>query len=86
MKVFKVTASQLVYYTKTVEAETQEQAEALAWEYDKGNDWKEVQYGDWQLEGIEESEEVIEPSDDTYDEYGVNTKNSFNTPPKGESK
>jgi hypothetical protein len=27
-----------------------------------------------------------EPSDDTYDEYGVNTKNSFNTPPKGESK
>ena len=24
-------------------------------------------------------------SDDTYDEYGVNTKNSFNTP-KGESK
>lgn len=25
-------------------------------------------------------------SDDTYDAYGVNTKNSFNTPPKGESK
>lgn len=23
-------------------------------------------------------------TDDTYDEYGVNTKNSFNTPPKGE--
>lgn len=23
------------------------------------------------------------PSDDTYDEYGVNTKNSFNTPPRG---
>lgn len=22
------------------------------------------------------------PSDNTYDEYGVNTKNSFNTPPK----
>lgn len=27
----------------------------------------------WSSEGME---------DDTYDEYGVNTKNSFNTPPK----
>lgn len=26
--------------------------------------------------------DFIEPDDDTYDEYGVNTKNSFNTPPK----
>lgn len=26
---------------------------------------------------------VEEHCDDTYDEYGVNTKNSFNTPPKG---
>jgi hypothetical protein len=26
---------------------------------------------------------MVQPnSDDTYDEYGVNTKNSFNTPPK----
>jgi hypothetical protein len=24
----------------------------------------------------------VKNSDDTYDEYGVNTKNSFNTPPK----
>jgi hypothetical protein len=24
----------------------------------------------------------IHPSDDTYDEFGVNTKNSFNTPPE----
>lgn len=26
----------------------------------------------------------VPDADDTYDEYGVNTKNSFNTPPKGE--
>jgi hypothetical protein len=27
--------------------------------------------------------EMVQPnSDDTYDKYGVNTKNSFNTPPK----
>jgi hypothetical protein len=25
---------------------------------------------------------VADSDDDTYDEYGVNTKNSFNTPPK----
>ena len=35
----------------------------------------------FEVEEIEDS-----PSDNTYDEYGVNTKNSFNTPPKGESK
>lgn len=27
--------------------------------------------------------ELPDASDNTYDEYGVNTKNSFNTPPKG---
>jgi len=26
---------------------------------------------------------IEDSDDDTYDEYGVNTKNSFNTPPKG---
>ena len=26
--------------------------------------------------------DFVELDDDTYDEYGVNTKNSFNTPPK----
>lgn len=30
-----------------------------------------------EIEEVEES-----PSDDTYDAWGVNTKNSFNTPPK----
>ncbi len=28
------------------------------------------------------NEQFNEDFDDTYDEYGVNTKNSFNTPPK----
>jgi len=28
------------------------------------------------------SEDVFFEEPDTYDEYGVNTKNSFNTPPK----
>jgi hypothetical protein len=28
----------------------------------------------------------LDTSDDTYDEYGVNTKNSFNTPPADDSR
>lgn len=53
-KKYLVTASQLVYSTKVIEAEDEEKAEELAWEYDEGNGWQEVQYGDWQLESIEE--------------------------------
>ncbi len=53
-KKYLVTASQLVYSTKVIEAEDEEQAEELAWEYDEGNGWHEAQYGDWQLESIEE--------------------------------
>ena len=53
-KKYLVTASQLVYSTKVIEAENEEQAEELAWEYDEGNGWREAQYGDWQLESIEE--------------------------------
>ena len=56
LKTYKVTASQLVYYTKVIEAESEEQAEELAWEYDSGNGWQEFDYGEWQLEKIELNE------------------------------
>jgi len=53
MKTYTVTASQVIYYTKTIEANSPEEAEELAWETDTGHDWKEVEYGDWQIEQIE---------------------------------
>lgn len=49
----------------------------------------ELLNGEHTIEGLRQDildYDTDEPSDDTYDEYGVNTKNSFNTPPKGESK
>jgi len=33
-------------------------------------------------EVLEYADDVFFEEPDTYDEYGVNTKNSFNTPPK----
>lgn len=54
MKTYKVLASQLVYYTKTVQANTKEEAENLAWEDDTGDDWKDAAFGDWELEDVQE--------------------------------
>lgn len=54
MKTYKVLASQLVYYTKTVQANTKEEAENLAWEDDTGDDWKDTAFGDWELENVQE--------------------------------
>ena len=56
MAKYRVYASQLVFYTKVVEADSAEQAEELAWESEDTN-WKEVQYGDWQLEDATKLEE-----------------------------
>lgn len=50
MKEYRVYASQVVFYSKVVKANSPEEAEQLAWEDDTGNDWKEFDYGDWQLE------------------------------------
>ena len=52
MKTFDVYASQLVFYKKTVIANSIEEAEELAWESSDENGWEEVQYGDWELEDI----------------------------------
>jgi hypothetical protein len=58
MKTYRVLASQLVYYTKTIEANSQAEAEELAWEQDTGDDWKDISYGDWELVDIEEFPDV----------------------------
>lgn len=60
-----------------VDAETEDQARQLMMER---FDINKAGQGEGDIYDFEE----LKPSDDTYDEYGVNTKNSFNTPPRGE--
>lgn len=57
MKTFTVIASQLIFYKKTIAAESEEEAERIAIEDDTGQNWKEFHYGDWQLEEIKEVNE-----------------------------
>jgi len=54
-KTYRVVASQLVFHETFIEANSQEEAEELAWEGDP--DWKEFAYGDWELEDVELSKE-----------------------------
>ena len=60
-------------------AEDEKQAKQLASQLFSGG--KEVHAEEF-CNGIE-CEEDDDDDDDTYDAFGVNTKNSFNTPPKG---
>lgn len=54
MKTYTIYASQVVYFKKTVKAESEEQADDLAFKYDPENDWEEYDYGEWLNEKIEE--------------------------------
>ena len=59
--------------------------------YEQGDihahDWRAHQQSIEDLLGVFPflSEADADIDDDTYDEWGVNTKNSFNTPPKGQT-
>lgn len=54
MKTYTIYASQTIYFKKTVKAESEEQADDLAFQYDPENDWEEYDYGEWLNEKIEE--------------------------------
>ena len=54
MKQYEVLASQLVFYRKVVTANSLEDAENVAWEDDCGDDWKDIAYGDWELDDVRE--------------------------------
>ena len=54
MKKYKVYASQLVYYVRTVEAESVEDAEEFAYNNSNGLDWSDYDYGEWAIEKTEE--------------------------------
>lgn len=51
MKKFKVYSSQIVYHVLEVEAETEEQAEELA--FSNSADWQWFDCGNWQIEQTE---------------------------------
>ncbi len=54
MKVFQIEFKRTSYINLEIEAESQEEAEALAWEDIKQDYYKED--GDWEIESIEEYE------------------------------
>jgi uncharacterized protein (DUF608 family) len=84
MKISKITQGYVLqtYDTETGKCKSQEFIAGDECEY-------ETEYGehfdidDSETELEYQPYEMVQPnSDDTYDKYGVNTKNSFNTPPK----
>ena len=48
-KQFRVFASQLVFYYKDIEANSEDEAEEIAFE-DDGSGWKDYEFGEWQIE------------------------------------
>ena len=77
MKTYIVYAERVVSETLEIEATSEEEALAKAIEVDN-SEWQSDSDIDWQITSARE----VEDGDDTYDEFGVNTKNSFNTQPK----
>jgi hypothetical protein len=54
-KEYKVFVSQLVFYEKTILAESAEQAEKISFDdSDYGSGWKDYAYGDWRIEEVRE--------------------------------
>lgn len=53
MPKYQVISSQLVYNTTTIEANSQEQAEELAYEGD--HEWRFYDAAYWQIESVEEN-------------------------------
>jgi hypothetical protein len=85
MKTYIVYAERTVLETLEVEATSEDEALAKAMEADN-DEWQTDSDIDWQITNAREADDDEDADDDTYDAFGVNTKNSFNTPPKGESK
>jgi hypothetical protein len=52
MKLYRVVCSQLVHHECYIEANNEEEASAIAYESD-GLDWKEIAYGNWDIEDVE---------------------------------
>lgn len=58
MKTYKVFSSQIVYHVLNVEAETEEEAQEIA--FNDSDNWAWFDCGNWQIEQITEIEEEKE--------------------------
>ena len=53
MKLYRVITSQLIYHECYIEAESEDDASDIAREDQGDLDWKEFQYGDWEIEDVQ---------------------------------
>lgn len=56
-KLYRVVSSQLIYHETYIEAESEEDAHELVLQDNGWLDWKEFQYGDWEIEDITEAKQ-----------------------------
>ena len=54
MKKFRIVSSQLVYHETYIVAESEDDAHEKVLEDNGALEWQEFQYGDWEIEDIEE--------------------------------
>ena len=56
-KLYRVVSSQLIYHETFVMAESEDDAHQQVLEDNGAFDWKEFQYGDWEIEDITEAKQ-----------------------------
>ena len=54
-KLYRVVTSQLIYHETFIKAESEDEACDMVLEDSGELDWKEFQYGDWEIEDVEET-------------------------------
>lgn len=54
MKKFRIVSSQLIYHETYVMADSEDDANEQVLQDNGAFDWREFQYGDWEIEDIEE--------------------------------
>lgn len=85
MLINKITHGYVIqmYETETGKCQAQSFVAGDECEYEKMQTGENFNVDHSEVELEYQPYNMVQPSsDDTYDEYGVNTKNSFNTPPK----
>lgn len=55
MKKFRIVSSQLIYHETYIMAESEDDAHEKVLQDNGELDWKEFQYGDWEIEDITEA-------------------------------
>ena len=58
MRKYKVICSQIVFSEAFIEANNMQEAEELA--YEDNHDWKDIHFGEWQIESVKAVKKEIE--------------------------